>query len=106
MLTTLLVIVHVVVSVFLVVVVLLQTGKGAEMGAAFGGASQTLFGGKGGMDFMEKLTTASAILFMVTSLSLAFISTRGTAERRATFPTQESMPAPVTDGGQVPPASN
>jgi preprotein translocase subunit SecG len=106
MLTTLLVIVHVIVSFFLVIVVLLQTGKGAEMGAAFGGASQTLFGGKGGMDFMEKLTTASAILFMVTSLSLAFFSARGATAQRSQAPVQQQMPAPVTGGGQQPPASN
>jgi len=65
---------HIIVALFLVLVVLLQTGKGAEMGAAFGGSSQTLFGGSGPTSFMAKLTTAAAVCFMLTSLSLAYVS--------------------------------
>ena len=74
MLILLLKLLHIIVAVFLILVVLLQTGKGAEMGAAFGGASQTLFGGGGPAGFMAKLTTAAAVLFMITSLSLAYVS--------------------------------
>lgn len=64
---------HVVVCVALIIIVLLQAGKGAEIGAAFGaGASQTVFGATGSRDFMSKLTTAAAIIFMLTSLTLAY----------------------------------
>jgi preprotein translocase subunit SecG len=72
LLYTALIIVHVVVCIALILIVLLQTGRGAEMGAAFGGASQTLFGGSGGSTFMSKLTTGAAIVFMVTCLTLSY----------------------------------
>jgi preprotein translocase subunit SecG len=68
---------HIMVCVTLVAVVLLQRGKGADMGAALGGgASNTLFGARGAGSFLTKLTTGCAILFMLTSLSLSYISTR------------------------------
>jgi preprotein translocase subunit SecG len=70
----LLVVMHVLVSIILILIVLLQGGKGAEIGAAFGGASQTVFGSAGPTDFLSKLTTWSAAIFMVTSLSLAYLS--------------------------------
>ncbi|MDX1763232.1 MAG: preprotein translocase subunit SecG [bacterium] len=70
----LLVVLHVLVSIVLILIVLLQGGKGAEIGAAFGGASQTVFGSAGPTDFLGKLTTWSAAIFMVTSLSLAYLS--------------------------------
>jgi preprotein translocase subunit SecG len=69
-----LVIVHVLVGLALILIVLLQTGKGAEMGAAFGGSSQTVFGSAGPGSFLGKLTTFAAIIFMVTSMSLAYLS--------------------------------
>ena len=68
-------IVHVIVCLFLIAVVLLQSGKGAEMGASFGsGGSQSVFGAGGGTTFLSKMTTAAAIIFMLTSLWLAYIS--------------------------------
>ncbi|NWF94229.1 MAG: preprotein translocase subunit SecG [Syntrophaceae bacterium] len=67
---------HILVCIALIMIVLLQAGKGAEMGAAFGGASQTIFGSSGAMGFLTKLTTIVAVLFMVTSLILTFSSTR------------------------------
>jgi preprotein translocase subunit SecG len=71
----LLIALHVIVSFALIIVVLLQSGKGAEMGASFGASgSQSVFGAGGGNTFMSKLTTSAAIIFMLTSLSLAFIS--------------------------------
>ncbi len=74
-----LIIIHLVVCVALIMIVLLQTGKGADMGAAFGGgSSQTLFGSSGGATFLSKLTTVAAIIFMVTSLGLAYYSSRRT----------------------------
>ncbi len=76
---TLLVIVHVIVCIALILIVLLQTGKGAEMGAAFGGASQTVFGGAGPAPFLTKITTGAAIIFMITSLALAYMSSKPSA---------------------------
>jgi preprotein translocase subunit SecG len=71
----LIIILHVVVSIALILIVLLQTGKGADMGAAFGGGgSQTLFGSTGASTFLSKATTGAAIIFMLTSLALAYMS--------------------------------
>lgn len=67
-------IIHVLVAIALILVVLLQSGKGADMGAAFGGASQTIFGSSGATTFLSRLTTAAAIIFMITSLSLTALS--------------------------------
>ena len=67
-------IIHLIVCAFLIFIVLIQSSKGAEMGAAFGGSNQTLFGSRGAATLLTKLTTASAILFMLTSLTLAVIS--------------------------------
>jgi len=71
--TTFLIILHILVCLALIAIVLLQGGKGAEMGASFGaGGSQTVFGAAGGQNFMSKLTTAAATIFMLTSLTLAY----------------------------------
>jgi preprotein translocase subunit SecG len=71
--TTFLIVLHIVVCLALIAIVLLQGGKGAEMGASFGaGGSQTVFGASGGQSFMGKLTAAAAIIFMLTSLTLAY----------------------------------
>jgi preprotein translocase subunit SecG len=72
-------IVHVLSCIFLILVVLLQTGKGAEMGAVFGGSSSTVFGSSGAGTFLTRLTTATAIVFMLTSLSLTYFSARRNA---------------------------
>ncbi len=71
---TLLTIVHVLVCLFLVGIVLLQHGKGADIGASFGGSSQSLFGTEGPVPLLNKITTAVAIIFMVTSVTLAYLS--------------------------------
>jgi preprotein translocase subunit SecG len=77
--TTFLIIIHVIVSIALIMIILLQTGKGADMGAAFGGgSSQTLFGSTGSSTFLSKATTVAAIVFMITSLGLAYISGNST----------------------------
>ena len=74
---TFLSVLHVVVGLFLILVVLLQAGKGAAMGASLGSAgSQAMFGSSGAGNFLTKLTTGAAIIFMVTSLSLAVVSTK------------------------------
>jgi preprotein translocase subunit SecG len=91
--TIFLTVLHVMVSIVLVVVVLLQHGKGADIGAVFGGgASSTVFGSRGAGNFLTKLTTASALLFMVTSLSLAYLS-----NSTATQEIFEDQPAAVTE---------
>lgn len=67
--------IHVIVAVALIVLVLLQQGKGAEMGAAFGsGASQTLFGSQGSGSFLLKITGLLAAIFFITSLALGYIA--------------------------------
>jgi preprotein translocase subunit SecG len=87
-------ILHIAVAVFLILVVLLQTGKGAEMGAAFGGSSQTLFGGAGPAGFMAKLTTTAAIGFMLTSLTLAYMSSTSRTSGIEVPATQTPVQAP------------
>ena len=67
-----LIILHVCVCVSLILIVLLQKGKGAGMGAAFGGSSQTVFGSSGATSLLHKVTTAVAVVFMLTSLGLSF----------------------------------
>jgi len=70
---TLVIIIHIITCVLLVATVLLQQGKGAEIGAVFG-ASETLFGSSGPATFLNKLTTVVAVVFMITSLSLTYLS--------------------------------
>ncbi|MCL4402137.1 MAG: preprotein translocase subunit SecG [Acidobacteria bacterium] len=73
----LLTIIHVVVCVFLIIVVLLQSGKAADLAGAFGGmGSQTAFGPRGSATLLSKATTLSAVIFMFTSLSLSILATR------------------------------
>jgi preprotein translocase subunit SecG len=69
--------VHVIACVILVLVVLLQAGKGADMGAVFGGASSTIFGSSGAGNFLTRLTTGAAIVFMATSLALTYVGSHG-----------------------------
>ena len=89
--------IHVFACLFLIVVVLLQTGKGADMGAVFGGGSQTLFGSGGAGNFLTKLTAGTAIAFMVTSLILTYGASRNPSSgllRR--LPSSAAEPAPAT----------
>ena len=73
---TVIIILHVLVSIGLILVVLLQTGKGAEVGAVFGGSSSTIFGSSGAGNFLTRLTTGMAIVFMMTSLTLGYFTSR------------------------------
>jgi preprotein translocase subunit SecG len=75
-----LVVLHLIICLALIVIVLLQTGKGSEIGAVFGSSSQTLFGSTGGGTFFGKLTTGVAVVFLLTSLILAARSGRVTSE--------------------------
>lgn len=99
--------VHIVVCVFLIIVVLLQSGKAADLAGAFGGmGSQTAFGPRGSATLLSKATTISAVLFMITSLALSILATRnaglgttvleGVQQKNAPA---KSAPAPV----QAPP---
>lgn len=94
--TTLLLIVHIVVCFALVLIVLLQGGKGADIGATFGaGSSQTVFGATGGQSFMGKLTTGAAVIFMLTSLFLAYYYAKPGAD--SIMPESISQTAPPTE---------
>ncbi|MGW8303759.1 MAG: preprotein translocase subunit SecG [Desulfobacterales bacterium] len=101
MMSTILIIVHVIVCIALIMIVLLQTGKGADMGAAFGGGgSQTLFGSTGASTFLSKATTGAAIVFMLTSLALAYLSSHRTADSIIkSTPAPVEQPAPAAQGG-------
>ena len=106
MLKILLTVIHVLVSLVLIAVVLLQTGKRADLAGAFGGGgSQTAFGTRGAATLLSKLTTITAVVFMLTSLGLALV-TVGDGGRRGTVldrvPVSESAPAPVAPDGAAP----
>ena len=94
---------HLLVTLGLILIVLLQSGKGADIGAAFGGgSSQTVFGGRGAATFLSKMTSALAILFMLTSLTLTVLASqrggRSVVGEERPAPTQsapaQSAPAP------------
>jgi preprotein translocase subunit SecG len=79
---TLLVILHVIVCLFLIGVVLLQQGKSADLAGAFGGSgSQTAFGPRGASNLLTRLTTWSAVVFMLTSISLTILMSRASSHR-------------------------
>ena len=69
-------VIHILASVFLVLVVLLQSGRGGGMGAAFGGASGQIFGGRGASTFLSRVTSGAAVVFFMTSLTLSMLSSR------------------------------
>jgi preprotein translocase subunit SecG len=87
-------IIHVIMCIALILIVLLQTGRGSEIGAAFGsGSSQTLFGSSGTTSFMTKLTTVTVVVFMMTSLLLAyFYSHKESMIKKAPSQTEERLP--------------
>jgi len=99
--------IHVVVCIFLIIVVLLQSGKAADLAGAFGGmGSQTAFGPRGSATLLSKATTISAIVFMCTSLALSILSSRNAGgsstvlERSA--PAKKSAPAPAQPPAPAP----
>ena len=96
--TTAIAIIHILAAIALILIVLLQTGRGSEIGAAFGsGASQTLFGSSGTSGFMTRVTTVVVIVFMLTSLVLALMYTSGRSVSSRTttvpVPVEEKLPA-------------
>jgi preprotein translocase subunit SecG len=102
--------VHVLLALMIIGLVLLQRGKGAEAGAGFGsGASGTVFGARGTSTLFSKLTAVFAAMFFVTSLTLAYLGARPTAEptsvleraaQAATTPPPAPTPAPATPAKQ------
>lgn len=92
---TFILIIHLIVCLFLIFIVLIQSSKGAELGAAFGGSSQTLFGARGAATFFSKLTTVAAIVFMLTSFSLAIVTNKGAS-------VVKSAPVPAAQKGTIP----
>ncbi len=97
--------IHVLVCLFLVVVVLLQSGKAADLAGAFGGmGSQTVFGPRGSATVLSKATTVAAVVFMVTSLSLSIMATRSGGAVPAIF--EKKAPAAKTSGQQPPPVGS
>ena len=109
---TLLYVLHFMVCFVLIAVVLLQRGKGSDLGAALGGGgANTVFGSRGAGNFLTKITTTSAIIFMATSLSLAYLGTpaalaralvRNAGDTEATAPASDL--APVEDASAGAPA--
>ena len=110
---TLITILHIVVSIGLIFVVLLQTGKGADIGAVFGGSSSTIFGSSGAGNFLTRLTTGMAIVFMMTSLTLGYFAGRKpsatifdtrtpVAEPRAPMPSQAPQQQQTAPGSAAP----
>ena len=82
---SILLVVQVLLSISLIVLILMQHGKGADAGAAFGsGASATVFGARGSGNFMTKATAAIAIMFFITCMALAYLSSNRSAPQSVT----------------------
>lgn len=98
--STLLILLHITVSIALIVIVLLQMGKGAEAGASFGaGSSNTMFGSTGG-SFMGKVTAAAAVIFMLTSLTLAYFYSSPAS--KTVMPSTVNVPAAQAPEAAIP----
>jgi len=100
---TFIIVLHIFVALFLIVVVLLQAGKGASIGATFGGSSQTVFGSRGPASFLGKVTTIAAAVFMITSLTLSVLfsqSGKSSLAEKIQQPqtTQQKIPTEAEDG--------
>ena len=93
---TALVVLHIIVAFIMVGVILLQSGKGAEIGAAFGGSSQTVFGARGASTMLSKLTAIAATIFMVTSLTLAILSKQKNSSSTIGLDKPPAAAAPAT----------
>ena len=105
-LTTLLIVVQVISAIAIIVLVLLQHGKGADMGAAFGsGASGSLFGASGSANFLSRSTAGVATVFFIATLGLAYTGLSGRIGERSGGGVMSTMPAPAapaSKAGEVP----
>ena len=104
----LLTILHIAVCLILIITVLLQSGKAGDLAGAFGGAgSQSVFGPRGAASILSKLTTISAVLFMITSMGLWILSSKGTRSvvrgEETTAAETATVPATKTEGEEVKP---
>lgn len=112
MFTTVILAVHILVCVALIMIILLQSGKGADIGAVFGGgSSNTLFGSTGATPFLSKLTIGVAVMFMLTSIILTYFSGRVVPKEHSVMGDQPATEAPLTapvpgqsETGAAPPA--
>ena len=105
--TILFTLIHIIVCFFLIIVVLLQSGQAADLAGAFGGmGSQTAFGPRGSTTLLSKATTLAAAIFMVTSLTLAILATRGAASSGSVLEHQKApaKTAPATSTPAIPAA--
>jgi preprotein translocase subunit SecG len=113
---TLITVVHVVTCVLLVLVVLVQSGKGAEISASFSGSSQTVFGSSGGQNFFTQFTQGAAAVFFVTSIALTILGGQArkslfetgapsAAQTQATAPATGNPTTPDTPGASPAPAA-
>ena len=95
-------VIHVIICLLLIMIVLLQSGRGADMGAAFGGSSQTIFGSSGPTTFLGKMTTVIATVFMLTSLWLAYVAVHKVPSvmEGVAVPSAVEQTLPPTESGQ------
>ncbi len=106
---TLLIVIHIVVSIFLCLVILLQSGKGGGMGASFGGASSQIFGGRGAGNFLSRVTSIAAVIFFLTSLTLSMMASRQHSVVRGArkeAPAAESTTSTPAPGAAAPAGSS
>lgn len=99
---TLITTLHIILCLLLMIVILLQAGKGAEIGAVFGGSSQTIFGSRGAATFLSKVTTICAVGFMVTSISLVYLSSARSTSSVMDTEKVEEQAVPEADSAAVP----
>lgn len=100
-----LIIIHVLVCFLMIGAILLQSGKGAEIGASFGGSSQTVFGSRGPANFLSKFTVVVAAIFMLTSLSLAMLAKERTFSSTVIDLNKKEPPQTVPDTTPATPAA-
>ena len=100
-----LIIVQVLVCFLMVGAILLQSGKGAEIGASFGGSSQTVFGSRGPANFLSKFTVVVAAIFMLTSLSLAMLAKERTFSSTVIDLNKKESPQTTPDTTPAPPTA-
>lgn len=103
---TLTIILHVAICFLMIGAILLQSGKGAEIGASFGGSSQTVFGSRGPANFLSKFTVVVAAIFMLTSLTLAIMAKQRNFESTVIDLNQKSEPAAPATPAQPATESN
>jgi preprotein translocase subunit SecG len=105
MIIGLLTLLHIIVCLILIVAVLLQSGKGADLAGAFGGGgSQTAFGSRGPATFLTRMTTFAAVTFMVTALALSIFYTRSSSSGGSNLPEEDAVPVKPAASQPVTPA--